>query len=135
MLGQWDEQVGGDGPVLGVVPAGQCLRSDGSPRSGIDLGLENHEKFTVLDRLAEVSDEGEPAGGVLVVGGLLTYIFARVAWDSLWLLPGLWTILFGMGILASRQLLPRIPSSTSGTLLTVKAWTKSRIFAGDLTSR
>src|SRR5437763_7860519 len=31
----------------------------------------------------------------VVVGGLLTYIFARVAWDSLWLLPGLWTILFG----------------------------------------
>jgi hypothetical protein len=43
----------------------------------------------------------------LVVGGLLTYIFARVAPNSLWLLPGLWTILFGMGILASRQLLPR----------------------------
>ena len=43
----------------------------------------------------------------LVVGGLLTYIFARVDWASLWLMPGLWTILFGMGILASRQLLPR----------------------------
>jgi hypothetical protein len=43
----------------------------------------------------------------LVVGGLLTYIFARVAWSSVWLLPGLWTILFGMGILASRHLLPR----------------------------
>jgi hypothetical protein len=43
----------------------------------------------------------------LVVGGLLTYIFARFAWASLWLMPGMWTILFGMGILASRQLLPR----------------------------
>ena len=43
----------------------------------------------------------------LVVGGLLTYIFARFAWGSVWLLPGMWTILFGMGILASRPLLPR----------------------------
>jgi hypothetical protein len=42
-----------------------------------------------------------------VIGGLLTYILVRVSWESLWLAPGMWTILFGMGILASRQLLPR----------------------------
>ena len=43
----------------------------------------------------------------IVVGGLLTYILMQVAWSSLWLVPGLWIILFGMGVLASRQLLPR----------------------------
>jgi hypothetical protein len=42
-----------------------------------------------------------------VVGGLLTYILVRVSWDTLWLAPGVWTILFGLGVLASRQLLPR----------------------------
>jgi hypothetical protein len=43
----------------------------------------------------------------LVAGGLLTYILVEVAWSSLWIAPGLWMILFGLGVLASRQLLPR----------------------------
>ncbi len=43
----------------------------------------------------------------LVVGGLLTYVLFAAAHSALWLLPGLWTILFGLGILASRPLLPQ----------------------------
>lgn len=43
----------------------------------------------------------------LVVGGLLTYVLVAVAPAALWLLPGLWAILFGLGVLASRPLLPR----------------------------
>ena len=43
----------------------------------------------------------------LVVGGLLTYVLSVVAAESLWLLPGLWAILFGLGVLASRPLLPQ----------------------------
>jgi hypothetical protein len=43
----------------------------------------------------------------VVTGALLTYIIAQVSWDTLWIVPGLWAILFGMGILASRQLLPK----------------------------
>jgi hypothetical protein len=43
----------------------------------------------------------------IVVGALLTFVLARVAWSSLWIMPGLWTILFGMGALASRRILPR----------------------------
>jgi hypothetical protein len=43
----------------------------------------------------------------LVVGVLLTYVVMQVAWNSLWMMPGLWTVLFGMGVLASRQVLPR----------------------------
>lgn len=42
-----------------------------------------------------------------VVGGLLSYILMRVSWETMWIAPGMWTILFGLGILASRQLLPR----------------------------
>ena len=43
----------------------------------------------------------------LVVGGLLTAVLATAAPAALWLLPGLWAILFGLGVLASRPVLPR----------------------------
>jgi len=43
----------------------------------------------------------------LVVGMLLSYVVMQVSWNSLWMMPGLWTVLFGMGVLASRQVLPR----------------------------
>ena len=42
----------------------------------------------------------------LVAGGLLTYVLWSVAPATVWLLPGLWAILFGLGVLASRPLLP-----------------------------
>ena len=42
----------------------------------------------------------------LVMGGLVTFVLGDVAWQSLWLAPGLWAIFFGMGILSCRQLLP-----------------------------
>lgn len=42
----------------------------------------------------------------LIAGGLITYVLADAAWNTLWIVPGLWAIFFGMGILASRPLLP-----------------------------
>jgi hypothetical protein len=41
----------------------------------------------------------------LAVGAVLTAAIAG-AGEGLWLLPGLWQMLFGMGIFASRRLLP-----------------------------
>ena len=43
----------------------------------------------------------------LVVGGLLTLIIYRSAPQAAWMLPGLWSVLYGLGIFASRRLLPR----------------------------
>jgi hypothetical protein len=43
----------------------------------------------------------------LVAGGLLTFVLVRFAPESLWMLPGLWQVLFGLGIFASCRLLPR----------------------------
>ena len=43
----------------------------------------------------------------LVAGGFLTVVVALFAPTSLWLLPGLWQILFSLGIFASYRLLPR----------------------------
>lgn len=42
----------------------------------------------------------------LIIGGLVTYVIADVAWQTMWIVPGLWAIFFGMGIVASRPLLP-----------------------------
>jgi hypothetical protein len=43
----------------------------------------------------------------LAAGGLLTLVLYRHAPQTLWMLPGLWSILFGLGVFASYRLLPR----------------------------
>jgi len=45
-----------------------------------------------------------PAG---VAGALLTVVLFRFAPDTLWMLPGLWQIIFSLGFLASCRSLPR----------------------------
>ncbi|QOV91081.1 hypothetical protein [Humisphaera borealis] len=51
----------------------------------------------------------------LVAGAMLTYAIAEWAGGSLNMLPGLWCTLFGLGVMASRRVLPR------GTFI-VGAW-------------
>jgi len=43
----------------------------------------------------------------LVAGAMLTYVLLHYAPQSLWMLPGLWAILFSLGGYASCRLLPR----------------------------
>jgi hypothetical protein len=43
----------------------------------------------------------------VAAGGLLAFVLWNQAPDCLWMLPGLWAILFGLGIFASYRLLPR----------------------------
>ena len=43
----------------------------------------------------------------LVVGALLTLCIYRNAPQVAWMLPGLWSLIFGLGIFASNRLLPR----------------------------
>ena len=45
-----------------------------------------------------------PAG---VAGALLTFVLFRFAPQSLWMLPGLWQIIFSLGLFASCRALPR----------------------------
>jgi hypothetical protein len=42
-----------------------------------------------------------------VAGVLLTFVVVSAASESVWLLPGLWQVLFSLGVFASRRLLPR----------------------------
>lgn len=51
----------------------------------------------------------------LVAGALVTFAIAEWAVTSFYMLPGLWCTLFGLGVMASRRVLPR------GTFL-VGAW-------------
>ncbi|MBV9996540.1 MAG: hypothetical protein JO127_15150 [Caulobacteraceae bacterium] len=44
-----------------------------------------------------------PAG---LAGGLLTLVLWRFAPESLWMLPGLWQLAFGLGVFASARFLP-----------------------------
>lgn len=53
----------------------------------------------------------------LLVGGLFTYVLAESAWSAMWIVPGIWAILFGMGILACRQLLPKGTAFVGGFYL------------------
>jgi hypothetical protein len=43
----------------------------------------------------------------IVTGALLTFVLTRSAPESQWMLPGLWQILFSLGVFASCRLLPR----------------------------
>lgn len=43
----------------------------------------------------------------IAAGALLTTVLVSVAKESLWMLPGLWAILFSLGVFASCRLLPK----------------------------
>lgn len=43
----------------------------------------------------------------LVAGALLTYVFVLYISANIWMLPGLWSVVFGLGVFASCRLLPR----------------------------
>jgi hypothetical protein len=43
----------------------------------------------------------------VIVGALLTLCIYRNAQDVAWMLPGLWSLIFGLGLFASHRLLPR----------------------------
>jgi hypothetical protein len=43
----------------------------------------------------------------LVAGGLVTFVLVNSAPEGLWMLPGLWQVLYSLGVFASCRLLPR----------------------------
>lgn len=54
----------------------------------------------------------------LVIGGLLTLCLVNNAPHAAWMLPGLWSFIFGLGVFASYRLLPR-PAFWVGVYYTV----------------
>jgi hypothetical protein len=43
----------------------------------------------------------------VAAGGLMTYALARFAPEAVWMLPGLWQVIFSLGVFASCRFLPR----------------------------
>lgn len=81
--------------------------------AALSVALIGAETVTRSRRLhSELADEMihsaiEQLIPVAVAGALLTFVLLRFAPDSLWLMPGLWQILFSLGIFASCRFLPR----------------------------
>ncbi len=53
----------------------------------------------------------------VVAGGLMTWVFLDFLAAQLWLLPGLWMVLFSLGVFASCRLLPRAVFAVAGFYL------------------
>jgi hypothetical protein len=73
---------------------------------GVEMWFRVRMARTEVERLATLFavEQFLPS---LVAGGLLTLVIVRTASESAWMLPGLWAILFSLGVFASCQLLPR----------------------------
>ena len=70
-----------------------------------DGGALAAHPFGLADAMIHAATEQfTPAG---VAGALLTFVLFRFAPQSLWMLPGLWQIIFSLGIFASCRSLPR----------------------------
>jgi hypothetical protein len=62
----------------------------------------------------------------LVAGALATLVIARFAFNIVWILPGLWAVLFSLGVFASRRLLPRGAAGVAGFYMLAGLWLLTR---------
>lgn len=97
--------------ALWVIAAAVCLLAVGLEMAWRSLRLASpvQRELTLL-----AAEQFIPS---VLAGGLLTWVF----WDffpaNLWLLPGLWMILFSLGMFASARLLPRMLFAVAGFYL------------------
>ncbi len=73
---------------------------------GLDMVLRSRRIHSGLaqEMIWAAVEQFLPAG---VAGGLLTLTLLRYAPEDLWMLPGLWQIVFSLGVFASCRFLPR----------------------------
>jgi hypothetical protein len=73
---------------------------------GLDMILRSRRIHSGLaqEMIWSAVEQFLPAG---VAGGLLTAVLLRYAPESLWMLPGLWQIIFSLGVFACCRFLPR----------------------------
>ena len=92
------------------VPSYLMLWSGAAAVGLIAAALEMAIRARRDARWARGSTPGTPSSSFLpcvVAGGLTTLVIARCAEETAWMLPGLWSIFFSLGVFASRRLLPR----------------------------
>ena len=73
---------------------------------GIEMAVRAVRSGSMLDRRMTMLavDQFVPC---LVAGALVTYAIGKFAGEIVWVMPGLWAVLFSLGIFASRRFLPR----------------------------
>jgi hypothetical protein len=73
---------------------------------GVEMVVRSRRSESALQRQMTlvVVDQFAPS---LAAGALLTFVVAEFARQVAWMLPGLWAILFSLGLFASRRFLPR----------------------------
>lgn len=99
---------GGEYLLIWCAAAGVCLGV-----LALDITLRQWREPSTLQRdLAWSAVEHFVPS--LAAGLLLTLVLFRFAYETVWMLPGLWMILFGLGIHASRRLLPRFSGLIAG---------------------
>jgi hypothetical protein len=96
-------------PILQIGPY-LALWIGAAVVSGMAAGLEmvvraRHAKSPLTRELTWLALE--QFCPCLLAGSLLTVVLVRVAPASLWMLPGLWQIVYSLGVFASCRLLPR----------------------------
>ncbi len=74
--------------------------------TGVEMVLHCRHTGSALDRAKALLAVGQFAPSV-VVGGVLTAVLVMYAWDTVWMLPGLWAMCFSLGVFASHRLLPK----------------------------
>ena len=90
--------------VVGIELAIRCWRSD--------RPLQRELSFHAMEQMT-------PS---IVAGALLTFVISQFAGEIAWVLPGMWSILFGLGVFASRRLLPKATFLVGGFYLLAGLW-------------
>jgi hypothetical protein len=80
--------------------------------AGIEMILRARASSSSLTREITWLAVGQFLPSVLA-GGLVTLVLVLFAPETLWMLPGLWQVLFSLGIFASHRLLPRAISGVA----------------------
>ncbi|HZZ77064.1 MAG TPA: hypothetical protein VFE62_01015 [Gemmataceae bacterium] len=74
--------------------------------TGVAMILYCRKSTSSLSRPNSILAVGQFLPSV-VAGGLVTFVLMQQVPDALWMLPGLWSIFFSLGIFASFRLLPK----------------------------
>jgi hypothetical protein len=77
----------------------------GITAAGVEMALRaRHDPRWAREHIWVAVEQFLPC---LLAGGLTTLVIARSSEPIAWLLPGLWSIFFSLGVFASRRLLPK----------------------------
>lgn len=95
--------------VLGAMILWSCAAAISVGIVALEMILRVKRSNSSLERDMTIG-AAEQFIPTLAAGALLTIVISLNAWEQVWLLPGLWAILFSLGIFASRRMLPRAVS-------------------------